>query len=106
MTPEIFFKTNCKWFAIAFLLLFLVKGIQSCNRNNIIESNKVQYKIESDSLKQQTKIYEDSIKILQFDIKLANQGTMSANERAAAVQSAAEKIKANTTVIVKGVEKN
>ena len=49
---------------------------------------------------------QDSIKQLQFDLKIAEKMKESANERANAVQSTAEKIKANTTITVKGVDKN
>lgn len=109
-TPAQFFTKNIKWIALILLFLFLLKSVQSCNRNmklNIIEN---EYIIEIDSLKtlynDYYKVTQDSIKKLNFELQLANEHVKSANEKATAVQNAVEKIRANTTttVVVKGAE--
>jgi len=108
MTPEYFFTKNMKYFALALLLLFFLKTIQSCNRGMQLKIGAKEYVHTIDSLETRYNIYykesEDSIKKLNFELKLSEQSVQSANDRASAVQSAVEKIKSNTTVVVKGVE--
>lgn len=110
LTPSSFFAKNMKWFALALLFLFLFKSVQSCNRNMQINMGSKKYIEQIDSLSKEYKEYkettQDSIKKLNFELKLANEHANSANQRAEAVQSAVEKIKSNTTttVVVKGAE--
>ena len=110
MTPQIFFERYCKWFALGLLFLFLFKTVQSCNRNMKLNISSGTYIHQIDSLKQQYYNYheltQDSIKRLNFELRLANEKVNAANEKANAVQSAVEKIKSNTTttVVVKGAE--
>ena len=109
-TPEQFFSKNLKWFFLIMLVLFTFKSIQSCNRKTIINMGSKQYIVQIDSLKKEYYNYkettQDSIKKLNFELKLANEQVKAANERATAVQSAVEKLRANTTttVVVRGVE--
>lgn len=51
-------------------------------------------------------VSQDSIKKLNFELKLAKENAKSANDKATAVQNAVEKIRSNTTttVVVKGAE--
>ena len=108
VTPSAFFEKNLKWFALVLLLLLLFKFMQGCNRNmgySIKEKNYV-HVIDSintkyNSLKEES---QDSIKKLNFELRLAKDRTNSANERASAVQSAVEKLRSNTTVVIKGAE--
>jgi len=108
ITPTEFFNRNLKWFALALLLLFLYKTMQSCNRKTLLSKDSKEYVHEIDSLKNKYNIYykdsQDSIKKLNYELKLANQNATAADERATAVQNAVEKIRSNTTVVVKGVE--
>lgn len=109
-TPVQFFEKNMKWFALLLLFLFLLKTAQSCNRGMRLNIGAKQYIEQIDSLQN---LYDkcredsqDSIRKLNFELKLANEQVKSANDRANAVQSAVEKIKSNTTttVVVKGAE--
>jgi hypothetical protein len=108
MTPQIFFERNCKWFALILLLLLGFKSMQSCNRNTKLKMGSAQYIEQIDSLKNihntYYKITQDSIKELNYELKLAKEQVHAANERADAVQTAVEKVRSNTTITVKGVE--
>lgn len=107
-TPHQFFSKNMKWFALAFLFLFLFKSIQSCNRNMQLNMGSKKYIEQIDSLTKEYSEYkeitQDSIKKLNFKLKLANEQAEAAKERANAVQSAVEKVRSNTTITVKGAE--
>jgi esterase/lipase len=107
-TPTQFFTKNMKWFALALLFLFLFKSVQSCNRNMQINVGSKKYIEQIDSLSKEYKEYkettQDSIKKLNFELKLANEQAEAAKERANAVQSAVEKVRSNTTITVKGAE--
>jgi hypothetical protein len=109
-TPEQFFSKNMKWFALVLLLLFLFKTTQSCNRKMKLNMGAKQYIEQIDSLKNLYSNYkevtQDSIKKLNFELKLQGEKAQEADKRAAAVQSVAEKIRANTTttVNVRGAE--
>lgn len=112
MTPEQFFSKNMKWFALALLFLFLFKSMQSCNRKTMLDMNSGQYITQIDSLEKHIniseRIYEDSIKTLNFQLELERNKALSADERARAVQSTAERVRANTTsttnITLKGLE--
>ena len=58
----------------------------------------------SKEYKEYKEITQDSIKKLNFELKLANEQAEAAKERANAVQSAVEKVRSNTTITVKGAE--
>lgn len=111
-TPAQFFSKNMKWFALALLFLLALKSVQSCNRKTMLNIEKEVYIEQIDSLENyirtSEKIYEDSIKILNFQVELERTKAISADQRANAVQSAAEKIKTNTTsttnITLKGLE--
>ena len=108
ITPQEFFSKNMKWIALGLFFLFTFKSIQSCNRDTLLSMDKKQYVHVIDSLttKYNTyyKISQDSIKELNFELRMAKKSVESANDKANAVQSAVEKIKSNTTITVKGVE--
>jgi competence protein ComGC len=109
-TPEQFFSKNIKWFALGLLFLLIFSSIKSCNRKIQLNMGTKQYIEQIDSLKNLYSNYkeetQDSIKKLNFELRLATEKAQSANDRASAVQSAVEKIKSNTTttVVVKGAE--
>ena len=108
LTPEQFFTKNMKWIALGLLLLLMFKTMQSCNRKTIIGKGSKEYVHEIDSLKNVYGGYyresQDSIKKLNYLLRLADQNAAAADRRADAVQSAVEKVRSNTTVVVKGAE--
>jgi len=109
-TPAQFFDKNMKWIALALLFLLAIKSVQSCNRNMKLNITSGQYTEQIDSLKHLYNTYkettQDSIKKLNFELKLAKEHVKSSDEKAQAVQNAVEKIRSNTTttVVVKGAE--
>lgn len=116
-------KKNLKYITILFMILFFVKTFQSCNRKmslRIVEKNLttecdsiVNEKNEIissknliiDSLKQEVITRDFIIKDLSNDLEIAGVRVDAAERRADAVQRTAERIKTNTTIEVKGVER-
>jgi hypothetical protein len=82
-------------------LLFMFKTFQSCNRHssNIELSNKMTDL--ADSLQLKIDASHDSIVKLQYELKLAEFSAVSAEKRAEAIQSTAEKTTRNTTIQIK-----
>jgi len=117
MDAQQFFKKNLRYVTIGLLLLFLIKGVQSCNRNimikrkdkEIIELNdslNTMYGTEKALLVLELQEANDSIKELNYLVKLANAGKDAAYKRADAVQSTAEKIRENTTIKIENNSRN
>ena len=117
VTPQQFFSKNMKWIVLVLFILFLVKSVQSCNRNmtitqldteiiNLNDSLSTMYGTEKETLLLQLRECETDKAQLEYEVKLANAGKESANKRADAVQSTAEKTRSNTTstIVVKGAE--
>lgn len=110
ITPQQFFQRSAKWFLLAFFLLFLFKSVQSCNRNMKLNITSGQYIHTIDSLENKYNVYykesQDSIKELNFQLRLAIERVEAAENRANAIQDVAEKVRANTTttVNVRGLE--
>ena len=100
-TPKEFFSKNMKWFAIGFLVLFMFKGIQSCNRQTEMTKISKVYTTRIDSLTRLTENFADSINQLKFELKIANNNALSSEEKAKAIQNTVDKIKSNTTVTIK-----
>ena len=109
MNLETFFKKNSKYVILVFVVLFLLKTVQSCNRNMTIkkltknnielsDSLNTEHDVEKAELNKQLLIAKDSIKELNYEVKLAKAGESAAQDKADAVQSTAEKIRENTTV--------
>jgi hypothetical protein len=116
-TPQQFFSKNMKWVLLVVSILFVVKSVQSCNRNMVItaknneiihlnDSLSTTYGTEKETLLLQLRECEKENTELEYEVKLANAGKESANKRADAVQSTAEKTRSNTTstIVVKGAE--
>lgn len=105
-----FFTKNLKWIALVLFLLLCFKSIQSCNRKMGSTITQKQYVYILDSLKKDysnlEKEYNDTVKKINFELRLASEKAGEADKRATAVQSVAEKIRANTTttVNVRGAE--
>ena len=117
VTPQQFFTKNMKWIALVLFILFLVKSVQSCNRNmtntqlnteiiHLNDSLSTMYGTEKETLLLQLRECETDKAQLEYEVKLANAAKESANKRADAVQSTAEKTRSNTTstIVVKGAE--
>ena len=70
------------------------------------DSLSTMYGTEKETLLLQLRECETDKAQLEYEVKLANAGKESANKRADAVQSTAEKTRSNTTstIVVKGAE--
>lgn len=116
-TPQEFFKKNMKWITLVLFVLFLVKTVQSCNRDmqirqldteiiHLNDSLSTMFGTEKETLLLQLRECQSDKTQLEYEVKLANAATEAANKRADAVQSTAEKTRSNTTstIVVKGAE--
>lgn len=116
-TPQKFFSKNMKWILLVVTFLFFVKTFQSCNRNMTImtlndeithlnDSLSTMFGTEKEELLLQLRQCEKDKTQLEYEVRLANAERDAANKRADAVQSTAEKTRANTTstIVVKGAE--
>lgn len=116
-TPQQFFSKNMKWILLVVSMLFFVKTFQSCNRNMTIttlnneiihlnDSLSTMFGTEKEELLIKLRECEEENTQLEYEVRLANSQRDEANKRADAVQSTAEKTRANTTstIVVKGAE--
>ena len=121
---EKWLKKNLKYVTIIFITLFLIKTTQSCNRKislRIVEKNmteemdsllmiKDQTIMEKaliiDSLEDHTVILDYYIKDLENDLEIAGVRVNAAERRADAVQRTAERVKTNTTIEIRGFERD
>ena len=116
---EKFLKKNLKWITLIFIFLFCIKSFQSCLRKTEITRLEKTSIYVCDSLLNEKNIIIDSlengwevdlkekdymIKDLINDLKIAGVKVDAADKRANAVQSTAEKIRANTTIEIKTQE--
>lgn len=117
-------KKNLRYITIIIFALLLLKSVQSCNRKMSLNTADKKHKIEVDSIKKEfngvISVYENEIdslegelvardfmiKDLTADLKIAGVKVNAAERRANAIQKTAESIKANTTIEVKGVERD
>ena len=109
MDVQQFFKKNLRYIALILLALFFIKSFQSCNRSMTIkkmdkeivhlnDSLSTMFGTEKETLVLQLRECTDNKQRLEYEVKLANAEKESANKRADAVQSTAEKIRDNTTI--------
>lgn len=121
---EKWLKKNLKYITLIFLALFLFKNTQSCNRKmslRIMEKNLFEERdslvhglnlminmkiLEIDSIKSHTLVLDYIIKDLENDLKIAGVRVNAAERRADAVQRTAERVKTNTTIEIKGAERD
>lgn len=121
---EKWLKKNLRYVSLVLLALFLLKNIQSCNRKmalKVVERNLteecdsitteknniiLEKDLIIDSLENEIITKDFMIKDLTSDLKVAGVRVDAAERRADAVQKTAESIKANTTIEVKGVERD
>ena len=117
MDVQVFFKKNLRYIALILLTLFFIKSFQSCNRK--MEVSKLEKEIvylndslntmhgsEKSLLLQENLELKDSIKDLNYQVKLAEAERDAANKRADAVQSTASKIRENTTIKIENKSEN
>lgn len=109
-TSQHFFTKNLKWIAIICFVLFLFKTIQSCNRRIALDMGSSKYIEIIDSLKIQHNNYylqsQDSIKVLNFELKLANERVQSAEQKIEAIQATINRLRQNTTITVRSAERD
>lgn len=109
MSPKQFLEKNQKYVVLILLSLFFIKSFQSCSRNMEVKKLNKEITYLSDSLNTMmsnetgelvTKLNKahDSIKTLNYEVRIAQSKENSANRRANAIQSTAEKIRENTTI--------
>ena len=121
---ERWLRKNLRYIAIVLFALFLIKTTQSCNRKMALRTqeknltefcdslNQEKVKIISnqqliiDSLEKEVLTRDFMINDLTNDLKIAGVKVDAAERRADAVQRTAEKVKSNTTIQVKGVERD
>lgn len=109
MNVQIFFKKNLRYITIGLVALFFIKSFQSCSRNmkvSILEKEIVyiqdslsnMYGVEKNNLVLELQKANDSIRELNYLIKLAETEKLAAEKRADAVQNTAERVRRNTTI--------
>ncbi len=114
---EKFLKKNLKTIAIIAVLLFFFKSFQSCSRKATItnlektlteecDSITTSKILEIDSLNKELITKEFLIMDLTSDLKVAGVRVNEAQKRASAVEKTARSVRSNTTIQVKGVERD
>jgi len=121
---EKWLKKNLKWITIILLILYMFKNFQSCNRKmslNIQEKNMTEncdslqdilhneinvLNVYVDSIAQENLTKKFMIQDLRSDLKIAGIKADEAQRRADAVQKTAESVRSNTTIEVRGVERD
>lgn len=114
MDVQEFFKKNLRYVALILLALFFIKSFQTCTRKMEVrklekeivylnDSLNTMYGSEKTILLEENFKLKDSIKDLNHQVKLANSERDAAIERAAAIQSTAEKIRENTTIKIENI---
>ncbi len=109
MDIKIFIKKNLKTITLVIFLLLMLKTFQSCNRDMkinkltkqntyLVDSLNTMHGSEKTTLMLDLRKAQDSIQMLNYEIKIAIANMKSADRRANAVQSTAEKIRKNTTI--------
>lgn len=114
---EIWIKKNLRYITIAFIVLFLFKSMQGCSRKmantkqkkyyteKIDSLNKINMKIV-DSLNNEILVRTFLIKDLSSELKISGIKYDEAQKRADAVQKTVSSIRTNTTIEIKGINKN
>lgn len=121
---EKWLRKNLKYITLILLALFLLKTTQSCNRKMALRTLEKNLNTECDSLlNDKTQIIltqsfeidslesdiwakEYIIKDLENELKIAGVRVNAAERRADAVQRTAERVKSNTTIEIKGAERD
>lgn len=96
-----FFEKYNKQIVLVLFFLLVIKSFQSCNRKNEVQTVTNKMEGVKDSLDSRLSAMHDTIVNLRYDLKLANFSVESAEKRAEAIQSTAEKTTRNTTIQIK-----
>jgi hypothetical protein len=96
---------NLKWITIILFFLFCIKSCQSCNRQNLLNTQEKKLSKDTDSLKKEIGTRDFLIMDLKNELKVAGVKYDEAQKRADAIQKTASSIRANTTIQIKGAEK-
>jgi hypothetical protein len=117
-------KKNLKYITLILMALLFIKTFQSCNRKmalRVTETNLTEERdslltikdeviseknLVIDSLESEILTRDFLIKDLYNDLEIAGVKVDEAQRRADAVQRTAERVKSNTTIEVKGVERD
>ena len=121
---EKWLKRNLKYIVIVLIGILVISKIQSCNRkmsNRIAEKNLIENRdsllhekniiigkkdLVIDSLKTVILTRNYEIMDLEKDLEIAGIKVNAAERRADAVQRTAERVKSNTTIQIKGAERD
>lgn len=114
---EKWISKNLRWITIVFIALFFLKSFQSCSRKaslriqekkltTICDSITHEQSVIIDSLKKDNLTKDFLIKDLSTELKIAGVKVDEAQKRADAVQKTASSVKSNTTIELKGIEKD
>ena len=109
MNVTTFFSKNLKYITYILLFLLFIKYVQGCNRNmyirkiekentHLVDSMTSLRESEKAQLLMELQLAKDSIKELNYEVKLAQTRAKEAERRAAAVQRTAERVRRNTTI--------
>jgi hypothetical protein len=112
---ENWIKKNLRYITIAFIALFMIKNVQSCNRKMSLKIQTKNLTEMCDSISSSKDIIIDSlnneilsreflIKDLSTELRIAGVKYDEAQKRADAIQKTASSIRSNTTIEVKGAE--
>jgi predicted Holliday junction resolvase-like endonuclease len=96
---------NLKWIILIVLFLLMIKTFQACSREVSLRNQEKKSNIQIDSLKKEILARDFLVLDLKNELKIAGVKYDEAQKRADAVQKTASSIKANTTIEVKGVER-
>ena len=121
---ERWLRRNLKYITLILLALLLMSRIQSCNRKmgtrikekamteecdsliNVMDQKINNLYVEIESLKTEIITRDYEIMDLEKDLEIAGIKVNAAERRADAVQKTAEAVKANTTIEIKGAERD
>jgi len=113
---ERWLSRNLKWITVILFFLFCIKSFQSCSRKvslriqekkltNYCDSVVNQKNKEIDSLNKENLAKSFLLMDLKNELKIAGVKYDEAQKRADAVQKTASSVRSNTTIEIKGVEK-
>jgi len=106
MELKVIFQKYNKAIIIVLFILFCFKSIQGCARKSALRRSEIKHTLIQDSLKNVIIKKDSLIKELNFDIKTYKIAAQAAEDKAKSVQSAVEKLKANTTIKIENISKD
>ncbi len=102
-SPQEFISKNMKWFALAFLCLFLFKCTQSCTQNMNFHTKERHY-LHEDSAKNNLILnLSDSIKNIKWENRILQTKVESEKSKSDGMRSVAEKYAQKNTTIINNI---